>query len=146
MMNATVNIGGQEIKLVASAWTWIEYKRIFKRDWNADRDKNLAAARKAILFSLEYSNLTDEQFAKLPKEKQDAYWRGINENSLSMDFALDTIYAMAVSGGYNGTQKDLLINLSPTELSDDSELMKAFTELSKEFVIELKKNITAAAQ
>lgn len=140
-MVKSLKIGNNEFSFSNSVWTLKVYKDIFKRDWHTDRNAQLADSIKAIKFQQEYADLTDEQFNKLPKEKQDAYWQGLKENKVDLDFTLDTIYAMAISGGYNGTQKDFLTEIPSSELNADSELMKLAEQFVSDFSPELKTDV-----
>lgn len=136
-MIKTIRIGEIEYSFSNSVWTLKVYKDLFKSDWYADRNKQLSDSLMAAKFAQEYASLTDEQFNSLPQEKQDAYWQGLKESHVDMDFTYNTIYAMAVSGGYKGTQQAFWEYIPVSELNEDSALM----QLAAEFVADFSPNL-----
>lgn len=140
MNHKTIKIGEQNITFAANVWTLLEFKRIFKKDWYVARNEQLVETIEALKFQEKYAGLTDEQFAKLSKEKQEEYWQDLESIKIDTEFTLSTIYAMAASGGYKGTQQEFFSIISPKDLAPDSELMQAIAELTEELAPEVKKN------
>lgn len=136
-MIRVLKINNTEYSFSNSVWTLKVYKDLFKSDWYADRNKQLSDSLMAAKFAQEYASLTDEQFNNLPKEKQDKYWYELENCHVDMDFTYNTIYAMAVSGGYKGTQQAFWENIPATELNEDSALM----QLAAEFVADFSPNL-----
>lgn len=109
------------------------YKDHFKKPWHQSKNDQIAAELKANAFSRKYINLTDEMFDKLPQEEKDDFYRQLSENEINNDFMFDTIFAMAVTGGYTGTQQELENAIPATELNENGELMK----IVNQFILDL---------
>jgi hypothetical protein len=138
-MTQRIKIGSKEYELNASAWTLLKYKEIFHRNWYNDLNANIQEELKAQKFNQKYSKLTDEDFNKLPKEEQEQYWKTLNDLNIDIEFILNTIYAMTVAGGFNGTMQELLSKIPAKDLDPNSDFMKKISKLIAEFTPETKK-------
>lgn len=137
-MIKTINIDGKEYTFSNSVWTLKIYKDNFGSDWHSDRNAQLVKCIKAIKFQQEYSGLTDEQFSELPHEKQDTYWKGLDENFVNLDFTLNTIYAMAIMGGFKGTFKEFWSEIPSSEMKESSELMQLAEQFMSDFAPQIE--------
>ena len=132
-MQRIIFVKGGKIKLCANLFTWICFKNIFKKDWNSEQDKLKPIVKNADLTLSLYTSVDD--FEQLSEDEKEEYKLALQDKALQIEFNHNTMYSMAVAGGFDGTKEDFFNSINEFDLMTDSELLKTYDELLEEFVI-----------